>query len=75
MAARGRYIVGVDNGSQSTKVVIYDLEGNAVAEGRQPLRASNRPRPGVVEHPDDDLWDSIVVASRQALASAAARPS
>ncbi|MEY2920740.1 MAG: hypothetical protein RL261_2045, partial [Pseudomonadota bacterium] len=69
MAIRGRYIVGVDNGSQSTKVVIYDLEGNAVAEGRQVLRASSRPRPGVVEHPDDDLWDSIVAASRQALAS------
>jgi sugar (pentulose or hexulose) kinase len=68
MSARGRYIVGVDNGSQSTKVVIYDLEGNAVAEGRQVLRASSRPRPGVVEHPDDDLWDSIVAASRQALA-------
>jgi sugar (pentulose or hexulose) kinase len=68
MAFRGRYIVGVDNGSQSTKVVIYDLAGAAVAEGRQVLRAANRPRPGVVEHPDDDLWDSIVGASRQALA-------
>jgi len=69
MSTRGRYIVGVDNGSQSTKVVIYDLDGNAVAEGRQVLRPSHRPRPGIVEHPDDDLWDSIVVASRQALAS------
>ena len=68
MPAQGRYIIGVDNGSQSTKVVIYDLEGNPVAEGRQVLRASSRPRPGIVEHPDDDLWDSIVGASRQALA-------
>ncbi len=68
MSTRGRYIVGVDNGSQSTKVVVYDLDGNAVAEGRQVLRASSRPRPGVVEHPDDDLWDSIIGASRQALA-------
>jgi sugar (pentulose or hexulose) kinase len=69
MPHQGRYIIGVDNGSQSTKVVVYDLEGNAVAEGRQALRASNRPRPGVVEHPDDDLWDSIAAASRQALAA------
>jgi sugar (pentulose or hexulose) kinase len=65
---QGRYIIGVDNGSQSTKVVIYDLQGNAVSEGRQVLRPANRPRPGVVEHPDDDLWDSIVAASREALA-------
>jgi len=69
MPQPGRYIIGVDNGSQSTKVVVYDLEGNAVAEGRQVLRASSRPRPGIVEHPDDDLWDSIVAASRQALAA------
>ena len=67
MTSKGRYIIGVDNGSQSTKVVVYDLEGNPVAEGRQVLRASSRPRPGIVEHPDDDLWDSIVGASRQAL--------
>jgi sugar (pentulose or hexulose) kinase len=68
MPQTGRYIVGIDNGSQSTKVVIYDLAGNAVAEGRQVLRAASRPRPGIVEHPDDDLWDSIVQASRAALA-------
>src|SRR5512147_1171706 len=63
----GRYLIGIDNGSQSTKVVIFDLAGNAVAEGRQPLRAMSRPRPGIVEHPDDDLWDSIAGACRQAL--------
>jgi sugar (pentulose or hexulose) kinase len=63
-----RYLIGVDNGSQSTKVVIYDFAGNPVAEGRQMLRPASRPRPGIVEHPDDDLWTSIIAASRQALA-------
>jgi sugar (pentulose or hexulose) kinase len=71
---QGRYIIGVDNGSQSTKVVVYDLQGNAVSEGRQVLRPASRPRPGVVEHPDDDLWDSIIAASRQALARFAGDP-
>jgi sugar (pentulose or hexulose) kinase len=64
-----KYILGIDNGSQSSKVVIYDLNGNAVAEGRQALRAASRPTPGVVLHPDDDLWDSICVASRAAVAA------
>ncbi|MHB8869812.1 MAG: FGGY-family carbohydrate kinase [Thermoleophilia bacterium] len=64
----GGYIIGVDGGSQSSKVVVYDLEGNAVCEGRQPLRPMSRPHNGIVEHPDDDLWDSIALASRQALA-------
>jgi sugar (pentulose or hexulose) kinase len=67
MAAK--YIIGIDNGSQSSKVVIYDLAGNVVAEARQPLRPNGRPRPGVVLHPDDDLWDSIGSASRAAMAA------
>ncbi len=64
-----RYFIGIDNGSQSTKVVVYDQRGKPVAEGRRALRPASRPRPGVVEHPDDDLWDSIVAASREALAN------
>ncbi len=62
-----KYIIGVDGGSQSSKVVIFDLEGNIVCEGRQPLQPMSIPKPGVVEHPDDDLWDSIVVACKQAM--------
>ena len=41
-----KYIIGVDGGSQSSKVVIYDLEGNAVCEGRQVLRPMSRPGTG-----------------------------
>ena len=36
-----KYIIGIDGGSQSTKVVMYDLQGNVVCEGKgllQPLR-------------------------------------
>jgi sugar (pentulose or hexulose) kinase len=64
----GKYIIGVDGGSQSSKVVVHDLEGNIVCEGRQALRPMSRPGNGIVEHPDDDLWDSICAASRQAMA-------
>lgn len=53
------YVMGIDNGSQSTKVAIFDLEGNEVAFGVCPLKDSLTPEPGVVIHPDDDLWDSI----------------
>jgi len=64
----GKYIVGVDGGSQSSKVVVFDLQGNVVCEGRQALRPMSRPRNGIVEHPGDDLWESICAASRQAMA-------
>lgn len=63
------YVIGIDNGSQSTKVTVFDARGRAVSEGRQPLRPYDTPAPGVVEHPDDDLWDSIGAAARTALAN------
>lgn len=62
-----QYLVGVDCGTQSAKVAIVDGAGRVVAEGRQALRPMERPRPGVVLHPDDDLWAAICAASRQAV--------
>ena len=69
-----RYLLGVDNGSQSTKVTVFDEHGVAHAQARVPLRPNDTPRPGVVEHPDDDLWDSIGAATRAALDSFDGRP-
>ncbi len=65
----GKYLIGIDNGSQSSKVVVFDLDGRVVCQGRQMLQPMSRPRIGVVEHPDDDLWASICAASRQAMAA------
>ena len=62
-----RYLIGIDNGSQSTKVSVFDEHGTVVCEGRQALRPNDTPRPGVVEHPDDDIWFSIGEASRRAM--------
>ena len=62
-----KYIIGLDSGSQSSKVVIFDLEGNIVCEGKKDLHSLHMPKPGVAEHPGDDLWDTIVEASRQAM--------
>ena len=64
-----RYLIGIDNGSQSTKVSVFDEHGVVVCEGRQALRPNDTPRPGVVEHPDDDIWYSIGEASRRAMAA------
>jgi sugar (pentulose or hexulose) kinase len=60
-------LVGIDLGSQSAKVVVYDAHGAVVAEGRQPLARPVSPAPGLVEHPGDDLWDALCVASRRAM--------
>jgi sugar (pentulose or hexulose) kinase len=62
-----KYIIGIDGGSQSSKVVVFDLDGNIVCEGKQNLRPMSLPEPGIVEHPDDDLWDSIIIACKKAM--------
>ena len=70
----GPYLVGIDQGSQSTKVVVFDASGVPVCEGREPLRPSHMPSPGVVEHPDDDLLDSLCAATRAAMHEFPGRP-
>lgn len=62
-----QYIIGIDGGTQSSKVVIFDLAGKIICQGKQDLKPMHMPKPGVAEHPDDDLWVSIVRASRMAM--------
>jgi len=68
------YVVSIDNGSQSTKVLIVDAEGAVHASARVALRPYSSPVPGRWEHPDDDLWDSIVAAVRGAMAAFSGDP-
>jgi sugar (pentulose or hexulose) kinase len=69
-----KYVMGIDNGSQSTKVAIYDLEGNEVAFGSYVLKETLSPEQGVVIHPDDDLWDSVYGAMKNCLANFSGNP-
>jgi sugar (pentulose or hexulose) kinase len=57
-----KYLMGVDVGTQSAKVIISDLDGNIICEGCQALRKMDIPAPQLAEHPDDDLWDALKIA-------------
>lgn len=65
----GKYIIGIDEGSQSAKILIFDTEGNIVCEGKHPLKPYNLPQPGYVEHPDDDWWQSICLAGKKCMSN------
>lgn len=67
LAAAPRYVLAVDNGSQSTKVHVVDQHGVLHASGRAVLQPCVYPAPGQVVHPADDLWESVVLACRAAL--------
>jgi len=62
-----KYIIGIDEGSQSCKIMIFDLKGNVVCEGKEPLKSYDMPKPGIVEHPDDDWWSAICNASKKCM--------
>ncbi|MCG8478686.1 MAG: hypothetical protein MI724_06300 [Spirochaetales bacterium] len=59
------YFVGVDSGSQSTKVSIINRRGEVVCSASHALKPMIHREVGWVEHPDDDLWDSLKGALRR----------
>lgn len=62
------YLIGVDGGSQSTKVTIFNQAGDVICSASEPLRPMVSRQPGHMEHPDDDLWDSLTVVLRRVMA-------
>jgi xylulokinase len=62
------YLLAIDNGSQSTKVTIFDPGGRPLASARRPLKPYDTSVPGHAVHPGDDIWDSIREACRDAMA-------
>ena len=64
-----KYIIGIDEGSQSCKIVVFDRKGSVVCEGKCALRPYDLPRPGWVEHPDDDWWDALCAAAKDCMAA------
>ncbi|MGL5955227.1 MAG: FGGY-family carbohydrate kinase [Brevinema sp.] len=62
-----KYIIGIDGGTQSTKVSIFDTDGNLICEGKKSLQSLYCPKPGIAEHPDDDLWTALQIATKEAL--------
>jgi sugar (pentulose or hexulose) kinase len=63
-----QYLLAIDNGSQSSKVTIFDSRGDAVASASRRLRPYDTSVPGHAVHPGDDLWESIQHACRDAMA-------
>ena len=62
------YLLAIDNGSQSTKVTIFDSRGHALAWASRRLKPYDTSIPGRAVHPGDDIWDSVQDACRAAMA-------
>ena len=62
------YLLAIDNGSQSTKVTIFDVRGRVLVSASRRLEPYDTSVPGHAVHPGDDLWDSIGEACHEVMA-------
>ncbi|QNE06421.1 glycerol kinase GlpK [Croceicoccus marinus] len=64
-----RHILAIDQGTTSTRAILFDEGGKALATARREF-AQHYPQPGWVEHDPDEIWRDTVAAAREAIASA-----
>jgi len=62
-------VVGIDSGTQSVRVIIYDLQGRCVAKGTARHAPLSIPSGGSAKQEPSDLWESLCRASRQAVSA------
>lgn len=68
---KGRYLLAIDQGTSSSRAVIYDHQANVVASAQQEF-AQIYPRPGWVEHDPDAIWESVTAVTEGAMQKATA---
>ena len=69
-----RYILAIDQGTTSSRAVLFDLAGAVVGSAQQEFR-QYFPRPGWVEHDAEEIWRSCVSVIRKAVARSRIPPS
>lgn len=70
---RAPFILALDQGTTSSRAIVFDAAGRAVGVGQQPLPALY-PRPGWVEQDPAVLWQTQRLAWEGALAAAGLAP-
>jgi glycerol kinase len=64
-----KYLLALDQGTSSSRSIIFDEAGAIVAQAQREFRQSY-PRPGRVEHDPFEIWESQLATAREALAAA-----
>ncbi len=64
-----RFILALDQGTTSSRAIVFDGRGRAIATAQQEF-AQHYPRPGWVEHDPRDLWESTRRTALGAVAEA-----
>ena len=64
-----RYILALDQGTTSSRAIIFGRDGRVVASAQQEF-PQHYPQPGHVEHDAEDIWNSQYKTAQDALAFA-----
>ncbi len=68
-----RYILAIDQGTSSSRCVLYDRQANPVAMAQQAI-TQHFPCPGWVEHDAEEIWTSLSAVFQQVLLQAQVQP-
>src|SRR6516225_5479884 len=64
-----RYLLAIDQGTTSTRAVLYDTRGREIASASREL-TQHYPQPGWVEHDPEEIWESVREVVPQSIARA-----
>ncbi len=69
----GRHLLAIDQGTTSTRALLFDGEANPIGSAQQELRQIY-PQPGWVEHDPEEIWRATLSVVRRALGNAKMTP-
>jgi glycerol kinase len=61
------YLLAIDQGTSSTRAMLYTLSGELVTSSQYPL-TQYYPHPGWVEHDPEEIWQKTLIAMRDVVA-------
>jgi glycerol kinase len=67
--AAGRHILAIDQGTTSSRAILFDASLALVASAQREF-PQHFPASGWVEHEPEDIWDSVLATCREAIAQA-----
>ena len=73
MSTQGTVYLALDQGTSSSRALLFDADGRLLGLGQQPFDM-HFPAPGWVEQDPEVLWETTLAAGREAIASAGIEP-
>ncbi|MFR5024051.1 MAG: FGGY family carbohydrate kinase, partial [Limosilactobacillus fermentum] len=68
-----QYVMAIDEGTTSSRAIIFDHAGKEVAIAQKEFR-QYFPQPGWVEHDAEEIWDSVQSVISEAVIKAQVKP-